>query len=154
MTTCERCTELELENQRLALEVMRLKKRIETLAETHTSEHKFGEECNEILKYMNLVAGTGYTTKNKTTTSYINARLSEGFVVRDFVTVINHKWKQWGSDPKMSQYFRPQTLFCAKNFEGYLNAARIAPSIKATSYQPGIAAFLEKASQSIPDIEH
>ncbi|MBT9167423.1 MAG: hypothetical protein DDT19_00761 [Syntrophomonadaceae bacterium] len=29
---------------------------------------------------------------------------------------------KWKDDPKMNQYLRPTTLYCASKFEGYLNS--------------------------------
>jgi hypothetical protein len=56
--------------------------------------------------------------------------LSEGFTVDDFKRVIDHKTAQWLNDPKMTEYLRPETLFCAKKFEGYLQSApKIVQSI-------------------------
>ena len=65
--------------------------------------------------------GTRYTTKNKTNISNINARISEGHTFDDFKQVIDKKYAQWHNDPKMSSYLRPETLFCSKHFESYLN---------------------------------
>ena len=65
--------------------------------------------------------GTRYTTKNKTNISNINARISEGHTFEDFKAVIDKKYAQWHNDPKMSSYLRPETLFCSKHFESYLN---------------------------------
>ena len=51
---------------------------------------------------------------------HIKARLSEGFTIEDFKTVIDKKCAEWlGTD--YEQYLRPQTLFGTK-FESYLNA--------------------------------
>ena len=61
------------------------------------------------------------------TKSLITARLNEGFTVDDFKDVIFLKYNQWVKKPyefdkdKMSDnYYRPETLFCSKNFENYL----------------------------------
>jgi uncharacterized phage protein (TIGR02220 family) len=142
MEGCTNCILLMERCQQLEKEVAILKGKL--------VDESLKESCEEIIKYMNLVAGTTYRSSNKETVGHINARLKEGFTVKDFITVINFKWQQWSTDPKMSQYFRPQTLFCNK-FEGYLNAARIKPSIRATSYQPGIEAFLRN-STSVAEI--
>ncbi len=77
--------------------------------------------CHEVIDYLNQVLGTRYTTKNKTTISNINARISEGHSFEDFKNVIDKKFAQWHNDPKMSGYLRPETLFCSKHFESYLN---------------------------------
>jgi len=57
----------------------------------------------------------------------IAARLKEGFTVDELKDVIFLKYTQWAKKPylfdngKMSDtYYRPETLFCSKNFENYL----------------------------------
>ena len=77
--------------------------------------------CQEVIDYLNQVLGTHYTTKNKTNMSHIRARYDEGHPFEDFKTVIDKKCGQWKNDPKMSTYLRPETLFCSKHFESYLN---------------------------------
>jgi len=78
------------------------------------------ENIKEIVDYLNSKAGTKYKASSKTTNESIHARLSEGFTVDDFKTVIDKKCAEWlGTD--FGQYLRPVTLFGNK-FEGYLNA--------------------------------
>lgn len=74
-----------------------------------------------IVDYLNQKAGTKYKHSSKKTQTCIHARLSEGFTVDDFKTVIDKKCADWLGDQKMEQYLRPETLFGTK-FEGYLNA--------------------------------
>lgn len=77
--------------------------------------------CHMVIDYLNQVLGTRYTTKNKTNISNINARIAEGHTFEDFKKVIDKKYAQWHNDSKMSSYLRPETLFCSKHFESYLN---------------------------------
>lgn len=73
-----------------------------------------------IVEYLNQKAGTKYKHTTKKTHSLIHARLSEGFSVDDFKTVIDKKCAEWlGTD--MEKFLRPETLFGTK-FESYLNA--------------------------------
>lgn len=81
---------------------------------------KNDSEVTEVVEYMNQVLGTKYKPKTKATAEHIRARLREGFTVEDCKRVIDVKFRQWGRDPKMSEYLRPQTLFSGK-FESYLN---------------------------------
>src|SRR5699024_921341 len=74
----------------------------------------------EILDYLNAKADKKFKKSTKKTQTLINARLSEGFTVEDFKTVIDKKVNDWKSDNKMNLYLRPETLFGTK-FEGYLN---------------------------------
>ena len=74
-----------------------------------------------IVSYLNEKAGTKYKATTDKTKKAIHARLSEGFTVEDFKTVIDKKCAEWIGDSKMEKYLRPETLFGTK-FEGYLNA--------------------------------
>lgn len=73
-----------------------------------------------IVEHLNQKAGTKYKPSSKKTKTCIHARLSEGFTLDDFKTVIDKKCAEWiGTD--YEQYLRPETLFGTK-FESYLNA--------------------------------
>lgn len=74
----------------------------------------------EIIGHLNAVCGTAYNPAAKSTREHINARLKEGFTAADFKTVTEKKFLEWGNNPTMMQYLRPQTLFGTK-FESYLN---------------------------------
>lgn len=80
----------------------------------------YSAERIEIVNYLNEILGSNYRPNSKKTKDLIHARLSEGFTVEDFKTVIHKKAKQWQNDPKMIKFLRPETLFGSK-FEGYLN---------------------------------
>lgn len=84
------------------------------------SRPNYSNSIKEIVDYLNYICGTNYKSTTKATAESIKARLKEGFTVDDFKTVIDKKINEWGNDPKMVQYLRPQTLFGSK-FEGYLN---------------------------------
>lgn len=79
------------------------------------------EIYKDIVSYLNEKAGTKYKHTTQKTKTAINARLAEGFTLRDFKTVIDKKCFDWLGNEKMEQYLRPETLFGTK-FEGYLNA--------------------------------
>lgn len=82
----------------------------------------------DIVAYLNEKAGTAYRTNGAATKRLINARLSEGYTLDDFKTVIDKKCAEWqGSD--MAKYLRPETLFGSK-FESYLNE----PVVKRKTY--------------------
>ena len=85
----------------------------------------------EIIPYLNEKTNRRYSITNKTTQRHINGRLSEGYTIEDFKTVIDKKTSEWLNDPKMSPYLRPQTLFAGK-FEGYLNQPEVGPGGKTT----------------------
>lgn len=80
----------------------------------------------QVIKYMNELAGTNYKYSTKKTQSMINARIKEGFSLEDLVSVVYFKYQSWVLKPfKFSngvmsdKYFRPNTLFGTK-FEEYL----------------------------------
>lgn len=73
-----------------------------------------------VVDYLNLVCKTSYRASGTATQRLIKARLNEGFVLDDFKQVINKKAAEWGKDPKMCKFLRPETLFGTK-FESYLN---------------------------------
>jgi uncharacterized phage protein (TIGR02220 family)/predicted phage replisome organizer len=99
-----------------------------TVTEGNATEEDKDKEKEEdkkiyisIVSYLNEKAGTKYKATTDKTKKAIHARLSEGFTVEDFKTVIDKKCAEWIGDPKMEKYLRPETLFGTK-FEGYLNA--------------------------------
>ena len=81
---------------------------------------KESETVAEIIDYLNVKIGSHYKPGTPGTVRMIKARLREGFTVENFRTVIDKKVSSWGTDPKMQQYLRPETLFGSK-FESYLN---------------------------------
>lgn len=80
----------------------------------------------EIVDYLNEKANTSFRPSAEYAKTHIRARLREGFTVDDFKAVIDGRVKAWATDPKMSEYLRPQTLFGTK-FESYLNASKAKP---------------------------
>lgn len=80
---------------------------------------KHPEEYEKIISYLNQKANTNYRTSTKETQQFINARLSEGYTVEDFFTVIDKKCTDW-LNTDMEKYLRPKTLFGNK-FESYVN---------------------------------
>ena len=78
---------------------------------------------SEIIAMLNGAAGTAYRPTSKKTRQLIHARWTEGYRAEDFSAVIETMAQEWGDDPKMCAYLRPETLFGSK-FEGYLNRRR------------------------------
>jgi len=77
-------------------------------------------DYDEIINHLNVVTGKKFRASGAKVKKVINARVRDGFTVEDFKNVIDKKNAQWGKNPKMSIYLRPETLFGNK-FEGYLN---------------------------------
>lgn len=74
----------------------------------------------EIVDYFNQVGNTQYRSSGKAIKGMIRARWKDGFRLEDFKRVIDNMADKWLVDDKMSQFFRPSTLFGTK-FESYLN---------------------------------
>ncbi len=77
------------------------------------------------IRRMNELAGTSYRSNTKVTAKHINARISEGYTLEDFETVLESKWHEWKNNPDMRKFYRPQTLFSPEHFEAYLQAAKL-----------------------------
>lgn len=73
----------------------------------------------DIIEYLNTVLGTKYKYSADYIKKHINARLSEGYTLEDFKTVIDKKFRSW-SGTEMAKFLRPETLFGTK-FASYLN---------------------------------
>ena len=86
----------------------------------HPQTKNLNEKAKDIIDYLNAKLGTKYKASNRKTLALIKARMSEGFTVEDFKTVIDKKILEWAPEANMCQYLRPVTLFSNK-FESYLN---------------------------------
>jgi len=75
---------------------------------------KYLDEIKEVLGHLNTV-----TLKSFKNPDQLPARFAEGYTVEDALKVINNKLHWIGTDQQ--QYMRPQTLFCKKKFDAYLN---------------------------------
>ena len=73
----------------------------------------------EIISYLNEKTSSRYRN-TESTKKLIRARIKEGFTKDDFITVIDNKVKTW-KGTEWEKYLRPQTLFNATKFQGYLN---------------------------------
>lgn len=83
------------------------------------NKHRYTEEVEIIVSYLNEKAGTKYRANTESTRRHIVARLNDSFTVDDFKVVIDKKCAEWkGSD--YEKFLRPETLFGSK-FESYLN---------------------------------
>lgn len=138
------------------------------------------KQFKEVMEH--LIAKTGRAFKIAKTDALIKrsdkfkkiaARLREGYIVSDLKAVIDTKCKEWLESPKMSQFLQPSTLFCARNFEKYLDQAQ---NTNLTNYETtkqksrshrngarttekfrnGVDGFLRAYSEaiSVEDIDH
>ena len=82
--------------------------------------NKKGNIIKEIIDYLNLKALKHFTYKNDNYNRNISGRIKQGFTVADFKKVIDLKCNDnWFKENK--KFLNPDTLFCQKNFEKYLN---------------------------------
>lgn len=88
----------------------------------------------EIVRYLNDKAGTRYSASSRNTVTMIKGRMEEGHTVDDFKQVIDTKVDEW-KGTEQEKYLRPETLFCAKHFESYLNQK---PRGKVTKFDRGM----------------
>lgn len=77
--------------------------------------------CEEIISYLNEKTGKNFNPKSKANQRLITARLKEGYKIDDFKAIVDNKVEKWKNDANMQQYLRPETLFCPKHFDSYLN---------------------------------
>lgn len=85
----------------------------------------------EVVNYLNEKTGSHYLASTKSTVDMIKSRMKEGHSVDDFKKVIDNKTSEWLGDPEWEKFLRPETLFCAKHFESYLNQKASKPSSRA-----------------------
>lgn len=98
------------------------KKNICKTSVVHMENENINENINvikDIIEYLNTKIGTKYKYNSDYINKHINARLSEGFTLEDFKTVIDKKYAEW-SGTDMAKFLRPETLFGTK-FQAYLN---------------------------------
>ncbi|PYE21351.1 putative phage protein (TIGR02220 family) [Paraburkholderia silvatlantica] len=77
------------------------------------------QQAEELIEHLNALTGRSYRMV-ESNIRVVTARLREGATVEQAKAVIAAKVKQWGRDPKMAEYLRPETLFNATKFEQYL----------------------------------
>lgn len=107
-------TEEEREEEKRVTDVTLVEQRDETSRDSTTRI-----PVKRIIDHLNEVAGTRFRHNTEATRRHVQARFREGFTLADFIAVIDHKARDWGGDPEMTKYLRPQTLFGTK-FESYL----------------------------------
>lgn len=110
------------------------------------TEPKNTEIAKQIIDYLNSSINKSYKHTTKSTQRHINARLSDGYTLDDFKTVIDKKTNEW-KGTNMEPYLRPETLFGTK-FESYLNQT----IVKGKSTKPGYMAnnpFLQHEQSNV-----
>jgi len=80
--------------------------------------------ADELINYINKICGSSFRHSNPSRKPII-ARLNEGITKEEIKLIIEYKFSEWGKNPKMSGFLRPQTLFGTGKFEGYLSSAKL-----------------------------
>jgi uncharacterized phage protein (TIGR02220 family) len=83
------------------------------------SASKTADEVVDVLAYLNEKTGRRFKPV-RANTDLIRQRLREGATVDECKAVVDAKSAEWGADPKMQTYLRPETLFGAKKFAQYV----------------------------------
>ena len=74
----------------------------------------YKDEIKTVLAHLNANAGTKYRVAH-----HLPARFNEGYTVDDALKVVDNKLYWIGTEQAI--FFRPETLFCKKHFDSYLN---------------------------------
>lgn len=85
----------------------------------------FRSEALEVLHFLNQKTSRNYRDVDANLKP-IEARLRSGASVQDCKSIIGRKVLQWKNDEKMWPYLRPETLFRASKFEGYLGELQVS----------------------------
>lgn len=88
-----------------------------------TKKDIYKEIITRVIKRLNELNGTKYSTTSESTIKFIKGRLDEGYTEEDLTLVVEKMSYLWNqpSQKDMRQYLRPSTLFRPTNFENYLN---------------------------------
>ena len=104
----------------------------EAEAEAEGRKQKRHESARRVLAALNDATGKMFRDVDSNL-SLISARMNESGVNEDgCIAMVRRMARKWGSDPKMAEFVRPQTLFGKEKFDGYY-AARELPVEKETN---------------------
>lgn len=94
-----------------------------TSSSTKRSNEKpdYSSGRQRVIDHLNDATGKSFKASSALAVKHLNARFNEGYTVGDCIKVIDNMAAEWGGDPKMERFLRPETLFGSK-FDGYLNA--------------------------------
>lgn len=102
------------------------------------------DRVKQVIDLLNSLTNSKYRASTKSHASNISGRLNDGHSVDDLMDVVRFKVQEWLHDPKMAQYLRPETLFQAGKFNGYLTAAKATQGPLA-----GLSAISRKNAQNL-----
>lgn len=93
-------------------------------------EPPFPEFKRQAIEYLNNQTRKNFSSDCKATERFLRARYSEKRTIAEIKLVIDNRVAKWLKDEKMIEYLRPETLFNATKFEGYLVEARVEEAKK------------------------
>ncbi|QDJ96134.1 replication initiation protein [Aeromonas phage 4_D05] len=117
---------------------------IDPVIEKHSLPSKLDDRVKKVIDLLNSMTGSKYKASTKSHAGNISGRLNDGHSVDDLMAVVRFKVGEWLHDPKMAQYLRPETLFQAGKFNGYLTAAKATQGPLA-----GLSAISRKNAQNL-----
>lgn len=118
--------------------------KIDPISEKHSLPSKLDDRVKQVIDLLNSMTGSKYKASTKSHAGNISGRLNDGHSVDDLMAVVRFKVQEWLHDPKMAQYLRPETLFQAGKFNGYLTAAKATQGPLA-----GLSAISRKNAQNL-----
>lgn len=93
------------------------------------------EEIYGLTRYLNSLTGGSLRPDHHAYCSTIWRRLQDGYTIAQMKAVIDHKFAEWGSNPRMRTHLVPTTLFSESNFDRYLSAAQLPPLAAADAVE-------------------
>jgi uncharacterized phage protein (TIGR02220 family) len=93
----------------------------QSLSTPRVKMHRNKAKIDEVMTLFNKLTGKTYKHSTSSYREKINARIEDGYTMRDFEKVITWKLKDWGKDAKMKKHITPDTLFRPGHFDRYLN---------------------------------
>ncbi|MFB9770116.1 conserved phage C-terminal domain-containing protein [Lactiplantibacillus modestisalitolerans] len=96
----------------------------ESTSET-TTNHSVAEatqfDWQSVIDYLNEKSGKHFRHTDSNRRLVVSRHKDGDFTIDDFKRVIDNQCFEWLHDKNMMKYLRPDTLFRASKFEGYLN---------------------------------
>lgn len=93
-----------------------LRVKADIFLDTENQDNLIGEVIDYLNAKCQLKRGFAKVESNK---KFIRARLAEGHSVEDLKAVVDSKVAEW-KNTQMEMYLRPETLFNATKFQGYI----------------------------------
>jgi len=129
---------------KIRLDQIRQEEKREEIKDPMSKPAVIDDRVRQVIDLLNSMTGSKYKASTASHAKNISGRLGEGHSVDDLMAVVRFKCQEWLHDPKMAQYLRPETLFQAGKFNGYLTAAKATQGPLA-----GLSAISRKNAQNL-----